>query len=792
MGDSVSFNLLNLGGLKIGNHASFSYSAGAKASKEQLVGAAEIPLPFLSGTASPSAIALLSWHTELTKFVGREAQFADLRQWSGAPQTVSVKILVGEGGVGKSRLAAEFCRELRSQGWSAGFVNVAQPATYRVSAIGALLVIDYPEEDVEAVVSFLSQLARSEYPAKLRVLLLSRMPAEQWLGKFDLSNAVDIIDMSPISIEHMDAEDLFKIFYDAVEGVSSRFDTVPLPVSFSAFSQWVASAPENSIPLFVLACGAHAALNPDDHVVQYSGREVVISLVKREVRRLSAMAKAAGWAADSLARLMGLATLPGKIGGDFLSSMLLEEEFAVPSPALARDYLEEIGIITSGCIHAPKPDIMAAVLLVYIMRDSKNAVKFICGALECVPDIHSRMARLARVVADEQKIFQERESFVVNCVKGYVSGNKSWIGDLIEYFTEANIPHALLGLDEFVWRELATLSPEPRIKSGALNNLAFCLMSRKAYGEAIYAIQEAIEIDTAYPSLHGDGSKYELGLKTMNLSRALCEMGEFDRAIDGSRRAVGLVEKYAEMPGGVGEHARVTLAVLYDILARSLQNVGDVIGGLEYVAKAVELLEALSSLNWDEYAPELATKIMNMGVAKGNADDFDGAHAAMVRAEDILREYCAKHPGIAENELAGCLNNDAALWARVGDHQRSLDLLSEASEIWNTANVVSGGAFRHEVIACHHNAVKSSYCLGEYLVTERHYVKLIEVASQAEEYKGEVEGFLIDAARVAILLATPEAVSRFRNLVAKCQPSMSADYLIARGSAAKRMRFERA
>jgi len=99
MPGSVSFNLVNLGGLKIGSHALFSYSPARKPPQnENTAEAAELPLPFHDLTANPSTISFLSWHTRLSDFCGREHEFGELTAWAERQGTISAKVVIGEGG----------------------------------------------------------------------------------------------------------------------------------------------------------------------------------------------------------------------------------------------------------------------------------------------------------------------------------------------------------------------------------------------------------------------------------------------------------------------------------------------------------------------------------------------------------------------------------------------------------------------------------------------------------------------------------------------------------------------
>src|SRR5579859_56189 len=680
MGDSVSFNVISLGGIKIGSHSSFSFSSNKKSSGENLVSAAELPLPFHRNNSNPSTITLLSWHVALSTFVGRKAQLHELERWADEPHTMSVKFIVGDGGSGKSRLAAQFCAQLRTDGWSAGFVNIAERTAYKINRKGGLLVIDYPEEDFPSVEAFLSDLARSEYPTRLRILLLTRNPDITWIKRLETSPSIDIVDTSPIHIGAMPAVELFDVFQNVLETVSQQNDTNPLPLSLSAFSDWVSLSPENAIPLFVTAAAVHSALNPSDEIVRYSGREVVIALVKRELRRLMPLVRSAGWQENFLSKLLALATFSGSL--DIETLVKISNALQVPGDEKLTHYLTEIGILVDRRVSALKPDLLAAALTVEVLRSEKNVSDFVWMALSAVGDVNSMMARLSRIITDEKRVFGEDSEINLSSVTNHINGNYVIVGSLIPYFSQMNTPHSLFGLDEFIWREAARLSSSLDLKSTALNNLSFCLIARKKYRDAIYSLQEAIRIDESNKGLFGHMSEYELGVKLMNLGRIYSEIGSNVDAVLTLRRAVKNIEKFSLMNGGPGEHARASLSVVYDILGRATQGIGKKGEGLKYAIRATALARDLAEQNWGKYAPEYASKIINLAIAKHIMGNLDGAHEEFLLAEDILRSVISARPGVAEHQLASCLNDDAFLCMQQTPPEKALSKLHEAYQLW--------------------------------------------------------------------------------------------------------------
>ncbi len=201
--------------------------------------------------------SLLSWRTYLSNFVGFDDQMDELREWTMSPPQVSLKFMVGEGGTGKTRSAAEFARSLQGRDkWAAGFVDLRKPQSYDLSKKGNLLVVDYPEEQQAAVVELLKDLAGlgSDCP-RLRVLLLTRRSIEHWYDVVVDSKANTVVDMKPVVANGLSASDAYKVFCSAQDRAAKHRKTTPVPVSEEQLDAWLRLTPENDRALFVVAAG---------------------------------------------------------------------------------------------------------------------------------------------------------------------------------------------------------------------------------------------------------------------------------------------------------------------------------------------------------------------------------------------------------------------------------------------------------------------------------------------------------------------------------------------------------
>ncbi len=133
------------------------------------------------------------------KFVCRDAEIRELETFLNGPQQVAWQLWLGAAGMGKTRLAFEFCcrvdrsSENDPNHWVAGFLDFRGVTTSDWSkwtpARPMLIVVDYVEEHAFEVSTFIEQMAQAAqiqtFP-KMRFLLLNREREEdsKWYEVF--------------------------------------------------------------------------------------------------------------------------------------------------------------------------------------------------------------------------------------------------------------------------------------------------------------------------------------------------------------------------------------------------------------------------------------------------------------------------------------------------------------------------------------------------------------------------------------------------------------------------------
>lgn len=134
------------------------------------------------GDRTPSI--LLRSEFGVVPFRWRNEELADLIRWCENPAAGAVRLISGQGGAGKTRLAAQLCEEMSGKEWITGFLKpyADGEALKRLRDIGdpVLVVVDYAEtfSSLQRVIEWVEELAVTQ--PRIRLLLLARRRDGWW------------------------------------------------------------------------------------------------------------------------------------------------------------------------------------------------------------------------------------------------------------------------------------------------------------------------------------------------------------------------------------------------------------------------------------------------------------------------------------------------------------------------------------------------------------------------------------------------------------------------------------
>ena len=504
-----------------------------------------LTIPFKPNSLTDSIDSLLIWQSQLTPLIGRDKTLAELEQWAKTGPRISLKLIHGEGGVGKTRLAFELATLLKKQDWEAGqLATLSGGSGFRLGQLGTLLVIDYPEQQPKRVQQLLQGIKEVEEPAApLRILLLSRHP--QLLEQ--LGEPLHYLTAPALSLCSLDEESaawqLFKAAWPRLCQQRRQADR-PLPIDQTAFSRWLTQHERHNQPLFILAYLIN--LFDEPQATTLSAAQIIERLVAREEDRLAREGEAAGLQPVALPLLKGLAAITGGITAQQLKTLAGHDSLAARLPDYEVLRHRSIWRVEDGegSVVELQPDLLAAALLSRLLkRDDDLPGEWLYAALDVSGDMKKATSRLGRLMHDAIQILDL--PWPQQALNGAVADDLSRCCRLDEGLNRDYLERPLLPLALHVTQRVAEAAEEPSEQARLFNNLSVRLAESGDRAGGLKAIQRAVEIDDKLAAENFAAYAPDLAGSLAILAIRLEERGEMSEAITTVERAIVLITPFA-------------------------------------------------------------------------------------------------------------------------------------------------------------------------------------------------------------------------------------------------------
>ena len=673
---------------------------------------AELSLPFRA--PRPNVPSLLSWKSRLTDLIGRETELADLQAWAAqAMPKLSLRLLYGSGGTGKSRLAAHLAERLREQGWAAGRVDltVHRPTAFRMGAQGTLLLLDYPEEHQKAVYQVLAALDRIEEDAlavPVRVLLVSRQDQAFWKEVIERAHVAALFER-PLALRPLTQSDPYVLFTQGWHAACKILGQLhaDVPLDTAGFAAWSSGHPLHIRPLFILAYAIQQAMLPE--VGDLRGPDIIDALAGRERQRLHDLAEQAELGSDALVRLTALAALRGGLDTKVIRALAAQPalELGLGTPEKLMDQLQRTGLLEAARLPAVEPDILAAALLADVLEASADrAGEWLWVTLPEDQDaVSAACQRLGRLIYDAEQVLDKTWpiSALVQAVMGQTERCERLDGPLRQDY----LPRGLLPIAIAVGQTLVeTYRDDHQRHAEQLNNLSVRLAEGGDQPGALQAGQQAVELYKHLAEQAPAAFEPDLAQSLNNLSNRLADAGDRPGALQAIQRAVELRERLAAQAPAAFEP---DLAQSLNNLSACLADAGDRPGALQAGQRAVELYERLAAQAPATFEPALAMSLNNLSACLADAGDRPGALQAIQRAVELCERLAAQAPAAFEPALALSLNNLSSCLADAGDRPGALQAIQRAVERYERLAAQAPAAFEPALALSLHNL---SACLA--------------------------------------------------------------------------------
>jgi tetratricopeptide (TPR) repeat protein len=646
-------------------------------------------------TEIKSPTALLRADNAVVSFTGRQAELTDLLDWcSEGEDRIRLRLYVGQGGQGKTRLTLELARRLgpayRGEAWTSGLLrdhemrNAPDEALRRlVSSGNVLVIVDYAETRRDDVARLL-QAAEDADVRRLRIVLLARSAGDWWDALLRMrGRARDLLE--PETTEEI-------LLGPLVEASGNK--TRLLQQSAEAFAQ--------------VKC---VAVPDTSALTHLPGLDTALDL--------------------QIAALLAVLGDTQKVPGERLMGRLLDREQAQWEHMMRLAGVDGAAAVLPGMRHA-----MAAITLLGGVHDSGagHAALGLCPTLVDVPR-HQRDAVL-RVLSDLYgPAFRDSGSIIIEplepdrigeaLVDAELSSDITLLNRLCDAVVlpavsdgDANPPKRMLTVltrlaqrrpDAARWLD-RTFADDTRALALAPAAIAVAMETGDPIGQRL-----AMALDRA--AEQGHWREAIAALEVSHPATALREVAVTVRAVDvlnhasvdseeaRSKRA-GRLHNFSFRLGAVGRREEALAAIdeavrLYralaearpdaftEDLAQSLNNlaarraaIGMLAEALAASEEAVDLYRTLLSGKPNVVSPGLAMALTTLSVRLGAVGRTEDALAANDEVVVLCRALANAEPETYTSGLAGALNNASFRRRAVGLHGPALDAIEEAIDLY--------------------------------------------------------------------------------------------------------------
>lgn len=782
----------------------------------------------------------LRWNFGLSKTLhGRDGELKQILDWAQASPTVpSARLVTGDGGVGKTRLAAAAATALRQQGWQAGFLRAGVSTLLNLTECrGLLIVLDYPEETPNLTRRLIQTLADTPSAGlPIRVLFLSRRDFAHW--ESEVVSLQGRFGRHPVAAPAALAEQkALELIFEAAR-VFAEHAGQPSP-NLDRATVWLSQNPLHRLPLFALAAAVHAVVAPNA-AFGIEGGEILRDLAQRERSRVRRTSVALGIGSLTLERLLALGILadglkpniieelvkagvsdgssdaavvhriadtpwwrrgalirlqPDRVAAAFLDAVLFDAKFpqgdqhlplwlSIALQGAERDFGDRLGRVLfdldmSGVAHAGAAPLEAC-LIAMLEQEPTSAFRFAAVASSQVPYSAAVFAEAVGAI-------------LLRLLKDQPGPKARILSSLANYRTNlGRHEDALKAAEEAVaiCRALASVQPEPFNfdLALALNTFATVLGRLGRFNEAIDAVHEATEINRNLARTGAQAFVSKLAASLNNLSTILYSLGRQEDALKAVEESILIRRKLVSAQP----------EVFTSDLAGSLINLNNVLSSLgrqddamEAAQEAVELYRALAQIQPETFTPTLALILINLGPTLSDLEQYEEALQVAEEAVTILRELVRSRREAFTPNLALSLSNISIIFSRLGRRENALDAAKEATSLYRALARALPEAFATELARSLKNLANVLSLLGRREAALEAAEEAVElhrqlVGTRPEVFTPELAGLLNNLSNALsdlsrfeeALKAIEEAVSISREL-ARTRPAVFMQKLAA-------------
>ncbi|MFD0109731.1 tetratricopeptide repeat protein [Streptomyces sp. NPDC127164] len=667
-----------------------------------------------------SPAALLRADAQAVAFHSRDRELNDLRTWcESGPPAISVRVLTGPGGQGKTRLARHLTDTLSWAGWATGHLRsdlTDDPAidgappdfTALNTALPLLLVLDYAETRPRLLRRLITHLHRSRH--RVRLLLLARSDGQWRTGSFqalpdvrDLLEEAPVVGLGPLTPADGHAQDRHDTFRQAAGDLARLLPQVPtLPAH-----DWTAMADTLHPPADLHNPGYDNALTLQMTalvtLLQHGPRPADTppgtpperTLLKHEERFWEASATTPAYKLALPVPTLGAAVATAALCGAATRDEALRVITALPGLP-EHQHTSAIAWLASlypggrdrywGSL---QPDRVAEYHASRTIEEHGNLLPslLIAGTPAQQAQTVTTLARAAIAhynggrTTDSEHVLHTLDTVLGTTPLDHQAVQTS--AAALPYPSRITAPLALrlTSLLAQANQQLAHDNPaafEPDL-ARSLSNLGSRLAEAGRREEALTTTEEAVEIRRRLAADDPAAFEPDLADSLSNLGIWLSEVGRREEALTTTEEAVQICRRLAADDPAAFEPK---LAAVLSNLGVDLSAAGRREEALTTAEEAVKIRRRLASDNPAAFEPNLAAALTNLGKHLSAAGRHEEALTTAEEAVKIRRRLAADNPAAFEPNLADSLSVLALTLMAGGELLTALRATREAEELY--------------------------------------------------------------------------------------------------------------
>ena len=707
-------------------------------------------------------------------------EYRELKEWalgtarsSGRKPDVSVAVLTGAGGVGKTRMAAQLCHDLEVLGWYTGFAPAKSAMkndelTYLAELTTELLVVvDYAEESRQEQVATLLRALRGRR-SPTRIVLTAR-GIDSWWEDFREDLESDGTQLGQALVKELEPRpDPVLLYRQAVRGFSKVINGVN-PPEVAIPKHAGDTALDIVLRAWLAVVDDSGMQDPQsERSVEGGGRSVRAAnpnaqdslydrVLRLEFNRWRAFPELWDISLIHLRRIAATLSLlvPDASQVDDVLSRLLEWR----DEHLRRSRVAELMSTTllrsdgDGGISL-RPDPVAEHLILSVFGDDPDQVDAVLpGDPLDVPGISepdaseatvTRAVMLGQQAQNLSQVItraasQDRESAVRLAHYVLKACPHLWSSALEVALAQGGpFAHALEQLiesgAELPCEEIQSAIPlghstlrgvalaamqrmgdpserNPAKRSTYLHHLANRLSEVGRSVEALEVAQQAVGLYRDLVEVSPAAYTPDLAASLNNLAAFLSGVGRSGEALEAAQQAVGL---YRDLVEASPAAYTPDLAASLNNLAKFLSEVGRSVEALEAAQEAVRLRRDLVEVSPAAYTPDLAASLNNLANILSGVGRSGEALEAAQQAVGLCRDLVEVSPAAYTPDLAMSLNNLANRLSGVGRSGEALEAAQEAVGLYRDLVEASPAAYTPDLAGSLNNLANILKEKGQY------------------------------------------------------------------------------